>query len=318
MKNTHHIFNSILSMKQLIWIFALVAIIFSGDRLIGSFMKKIVDESQFRYSRLYNSTEDADILLLGNSRGLTFFQPEIERITSRSTFNFSYNGMPMDLGKVLVQDYLDHHKQPKILIVDVTMCDRPRPELVRHFKTYMPYSERLDTLIRQYNEKIAVGANLFHVYGYNSEIFQRCFYYRNKSDEDWLLDRTISKNMLEKKEFKDIKMLMDTSMIAHLKDLIDYTKSKGIQVKLVVSPYLPQFAEAIKPYYLSPLKSYIETNLGLPLHDYSTALTESSEFGDFQHPNKKGSIKYMSMLYKDGNFNTDAPADVNSVGLISK
>ena len=35
---------------------------------------------QFRYSRLYNSTEDADILFVGNSRGLTFFQPEAERV----------------------------------------------------------------------------------------------------------------------------------------------------------------------------------------------------------------------------------------------
>jgi hypothetical protein len=293
-------------MKQLIWIFALIALIFSGDRLIGSFLKHIVDESQFRYSRLYNSTEDADILLLGNSRGLTFFQPEIERITGHSTFNFSYNGMPMDLGKVLVQDYLDRHKQPKVLIVDVTMCDRPRPELVRHFKTYMPYSERLETLIRQYNNKIGVGANLFHIYRYNSEVFQRSFYYRNKTDEDWLLDRVISKNMLAKTEFSDMKMLMDTSMVVQLKELIDYTKSKGIEVKLVVSPYLPQFAEVVKPYYLQPLKAYIETHIGLPVQDYSTALTETSEFGDFQHPNKKGSIKYMGMLLRDGHFNSIA------------
>ncbi len=305
-------------MKQLIWIFSLIIVIFSGDRLIGSFLKKVVDESQFRYSRLYNSSEEADILLLGNSRGLTFFQPEIERVTGQSTFNFSYNGMPMDLGKVLVQDYLDHHKIPKVLIVDVTMCDRPRPELVRHFKTYMPYSQRLETLIRQYNNNIGVAANLFHIYRYNSEVFQRSFYYRNKTDEDWLLDRVISQKMLEKKEFSEHKMLMDTSMIEQLKQLVDYTKSKGVEVKLVVSPYLPQFAEAIKPYYLQPLKSYIETAVGLPLQDYSAALTEGSEFGDFQHPNKKGSIKYIGMLYKDGNFNAKTPAEATSVGFISK
>jgi hypothetical protein len=304
-------------MKQLIWILALVIIIFSGDRLIGSLLKKVVDESQFRYSRLYNSTEEADILLLGNSRGLTFFQPEIERITGHTTFNFSYNGLPMDLGKVLVQDYLDRHKQPKVLIIDVTMCDRPRPELVRHFKTYMPYSQRLETLIRQYNNNIGVGANLFHVYRYNSEVFQRSFYYRNRTDEDWLLDRVISQKMLEKKEFSDHKMLMDTTMIEQLKELVDYAKSKGMDVKLVVSPYLPQFADAIKPYYLEPLKSYIEAHVGLILQDYSTALTEGSEFGDFQHPNKKGSIKYIGMLYKDGNFNATAPAEATTIGFKS-
>jgi hypothetical protein len=224
----------------------------------------------------------------------------------------------MDLGKVLVQDYLDQHKQPKVLIVDVTMCDRPRPELVRQFRTYMPYSTRLEGLVKQYDAKAGTGANLFHIYRYNSEVFQRSFYYRNKTDEDWLLDRVISKNMLEKREFNDLKLLMDTTMIAQLKELTHYAQSKGVEVKLVVSPYLPQFADAIRPYYLQPMKSYIEANIGLPLQDYSMALTESSEFGDLQHPNKKGSIKYVGMLYKDGNFNINAAAETSALGAVSK
>jgi hypothetical protein len=75
---------------------------------------------------------------------------------------------------------------------------------------------------------------------------------------------------------------------------------------LVINPYLPAFAEtkSIRDTFLMPLKSFVESQTGMPIRDYSTALTERDDIGDYQHANKKGSTKYMNILQQDGFFNS--------------
>ncbi len=301
--------------KHLVWISSFLCLAFGGDRLSGYFLGKITDNSQFRYSRLYNSTENADILFVGNSRGLTFFQPEAERLTKVKTINLSYNGMPADLAKCLVMDYLDRHNPPKVMIVDVTLCDRENDVLKSGFNLYTPKSLRLDTLLRGMatggdgfaGTKVVVGGNVSHLYRHNSEIFQRVLYHRNKTDEDWLIDRVISEKTATDTALSSYKVRMFPNMVAHFKEMIDYAKSKGVEVKLVINPYFPAFAESaeMKDSFLMPLKMSVEAVTGLPVHDFSTALTEMDEIGDLQHANKKGSIHYMNILLEKGILSKD-------------
>ncbi len=302
--------------KQFIWIAAFLSIAFAGDRLIGYFLQSITENSQFRYSRLYNSNEDAEILFVGNSRGLTFFQPEAERLTQQKTMNLSYNGMPADLAKCLVMDYLDHHKAPKVMIVDVTLCDRENDILKSGFNMYTPKSMRLDTLLRGIHTKddkfvgtkVVVGGKVSHLYRYNSEVFQRVLYHRNKTDEDWLIDRVIGEHATKDTSFRSYQVRMFPNMAEHFREMVAYAQSKGIDVKLVVNPYYPAFAETIRDSFLTPLKSHIEAITGLPINDFSTALTNIDEIGDYQHANKKGSIRYMNILLERGIFSTNNAA----------
>ena len=299
--------------KHLVWISSFLCLAFGGDRLASYFLGKITDNSQFRYSRLYNSTEDADILFIGNSRGLTFFQPEAERLTKVKTMNLSYNGMPADLAKCLVMDYLDRHAPPKVMIVDVTMCDRENDVLKSGFNLYTPKSLRLDTLLRGMTTggdkyagtKVVVGGNVSHLYRHNSEVFQRVLYHRHKTDEDWLIDRVIGDKATKDTSFLSYQVRMFPNMAAHFKEMIDYARAKGVDVKLVINPYFPQFAETIRDSFLTPLKTHIETITGLPVHDFSTALTSIDEIGDYQHANKKGSIRYMNILLEKGILSKD-------------
>jgi hypothetical protein len=306
--------------KQFIWIAAFLSIAFAGDRLIGYFLQKITENSQFRYSRLYNSNEDADILFVGNSRGLTFFQPEAERLTQEKTMNLSYNGMPADLAKCLVMDYLDHHKPPKVMIVDVTLCDRENDILKAGFNMYTPKSMRLDTLLRGIHTKddkyvgtkVVVGGKVSHLYRHNSEVFQRILFHRNKTDEDWLIDRVIGEQATKDTSFRSYQVRMFPNMAEHFREMVAYAQSKGVDVRLVVNPYYPAFAETIKDSFLTPLKSHIEAITGLPISDFSTALTNVDEIGDYQHANKKGSVHYMNILLEKGIFSTNSTTTMSA------
>jgi len=150
------------------------------------------------------------------------------------------------------------------MIVDVTMCDRINDQLTIGFNTYSSYSERLEDFIIERGGNMGRGAKVSHLFRYNSEIFQRALFYRNRTDKDWLLDRVISKNMIDGAgalEDYTIDLEPDstapTYLLDHLKALITTAQQKGTKVKLVINPYYPPFAKTIKN--MAAFKSAIES-----------------------------------------------------------
>lgn len=282
-------------MKHIIVLIGVLLLFLLGDRIAGHLMQRQAAASQFRYAKLYSGRAEADILLIGNSRGLTFYQPYIEEKTGLSTCNLSYNGMPMELAATLATDYLERYPAPKVMVIDITLCDRPNDELITAFTTYLSQSTRLDTFLHRKLPKVWWGTQVTHLFRFNNEVFQRALYYRNQSDEDWLLDRVISDRLAAKVD--SMKYSMDLNMVPPLVALTSYAQQKGIPVKLVITPYFPGFAKNIDR--LDSLKLVAEQRTGLRVYDYRSALPSPNDFGDLQHPNKKGSTKYIDLLIHD-------------------
>ena len=173
------------------------------------------------------------------------------------------------------------------------------------------------------------GGQFSHLFRYNSEIYQRNLFYQNKSDEDWLLDRVISDNMVESSadledytidfqptmEVKVAKtsleyltnQIVGTSkdnteakpeyVINQLVEMVKYAQSKGTDVELVINPYFPAFANKIVN--IQDLKKAVEAKTGLPVNDYSLAIRETAGFGDYQHLNKTGARAFIDKMLAD-------------------
>lgn len=286
-------------MKHLKWILALLLLTFAGDRIGGYLLNQLLLESQFRYSRLYKGEAGAEILLVGNSRGLSFYQPYMEEMTGLSTFNLSYSAMPMNLADVLVRDYLDRYPAPKYMIIDVTLCDRTNAALISGFNCYRPFSMRMDSLMKAVNPSVRAGGLLSHLFLYNGEIFQRSLYYLRKKDEEWLLDREISNRLkADISSVDSVSVNLVPEMIENLQKTVAFVKSKGIEVRLVVSPYFLPFADRIVN--LDEMIAQVEKQTGEQVFDYSRAMGDPGDFGDYQHINVRGSKGYISLLKKDG------------------
>lgn len=296
-------------MKKIYWIFALIALFFIGDRIGGFVLKKMIETSQFRYSRMYTGKAQAEVLLLGNSRGLIFYQPYISESTGKTNFNLSYNGMSIDLGRVLVEDYYERYEAPELLLIDVTMCDRENDQLSNGFSCYSPFSPRLDSFLMAKSPTTAYAGKLTHLFRYNSEVFQRALSYIGRSDENWLTDRIINDHLVanvdEEKpldfSFQEAKgngTLDEDYILGQLKQTIDIAKRSGTRVELVINPYYPKFVTRSKGY--NAWKTKVEQQTGMKVKDYSVALNERDAFGDYQHLNKKGSIQYLDLLRRDG------------------
>ncbi|MCC7465635.1 MAG: hypothetical protein IT261_05170 [Saprospiraceae bacterium] len=288
-------------MKHLLWYGLLLLLLFAGDRTGGYFLRDKALQSEFRYGKLYRRQAAADVLLLGNSRGLCFYQPYIEEITGRSTCNLSYNGLPMNAAKCLTLDFLDLKNfewdgKSQQMLIDVTLCDRDNPSLLPGFLPYLERSKHLDTLIRHQMPKVWWGAQISHLFRYNHEVFQRSLYYQHRSDKDWLLDREIAPDLAAKVSQNSYDLEIQPQLIKQLAETVSAAKASGWEVTLLISPYFPGFT--VKN--LDQLKAQIEAATGLPVHDYRSALADPTAFGDFMHLNKKGSMQYLDLLKKDG------------------
>ncbi|GAB3021306.1 hypothetical protein [Spirosoma pulveris] len=286
-------------MKHILWTISLIGITVFGDRLGGFLLDRFVNNSQFRYSRLYKGEAKAHILFLGNSRGLSFSDPYVRQITGRTSFNLSYNAMPMDLGYTLFEDYLERNPAPEKLIIEVSMCNKTNKELILGFGCYAPYSKDLTNLITTYDTKMGLAGEVINLVRYNGEVFQRTLYYLNRADEKWLVNRTISSNMIAALAAREPYRFTVASekILQNLVKTVKLAQQKGIEVHLVLNPYLPAFAAKIE--HLQAWKNIISTATGLPVADYSTAIQGNEFFTDYQHLNLNGSLHYIARLKKD-------------------
>lgn len=283
-------------MRPALWYFLFFALLFAGDRAGGFFCQKMTEKSLFRYARLYRGEAQADVLLLGNSRGLAFYQPHLEKITGKSSFNLSYNGLPMYAAKCLTLDYLERSPAPRQMLLDITICDRDNDELLAGLLMYAQQSKHLDTLIRSRLPEVWWGGQLSALFRYNSEVYQRSLAYRNRSDKDWLLDRQISPELRASVSEHRYNLDVHPHLIKLLGETLRAAQAKGTNVTLLIGPYFPGFQVD----NLDALKAAVEKETGLNVRDYRNALSDPEDFGDFMHPNKRGSERFLDLLKRDG------------------
>jgi len=235
-----------------------------------------------------------------------FYQPEVERLTNKKSFNFSYNGMPIQMGVALVKDFIDKYNKPELLLVDITCADRNNAALIAGMSAYAPESNRLQELLYEVNPKAAGAAKLTHLFRYNSEIWQRAMRYLKGTDVTWLNDREINQFMIDQATiekpldftFASEKDLDPEDLMNEIKNLVDFAETKNIKVRLLVNPYFPPFFN--RSIGFDKWKNQVSTITGKKVYDYSTALNDSKFFTDYQHCNKIGSIEYLKLLKRDG------------------
>ncbi|MEH0156173.1 hypothetical protein V6R21_18635 [Limibacter armeniacum] len=283
--------------KLTLWLVSFIIILFAGDRLLSAALMHLVDSSEFRYSRMYRGEAQCDILLVGNSRGLPLYQPYIENETGKKTFNISYNGLPTKVALPLLEDYFEMYEPPKTVLIEATMGGQ-RPELTENFKLYTDKSERLRGVLMDTNPKALFFSEMFHLYKFNSEVFQRSLYYMDKSDTTWLNDRVINTRLLDKKYMKQFDVKLDERAVDDFNKIIDLCKSKGSEVHFIVSPYYPEFRNTASNF--DAYKEALSERIGHPLYDYSLLINDPTAFADYLHINKKGSKTYIKKMHEDG------------------
>lgn len=285
--------------KHLVWLGFFILLVWSGDHLISAVLNILTEQSEFRYSRMYKGNARADILAIGNSRGLFFQEPVLHQLTGKQTLNLSYNGMPANLALTLLQDYYDRYPAPALLLLDISMCYQPNDALIAAFSLYTPQSKHIAHLLQKTQPHLYWGSQAFHLVRYNGEVFQRSMFYLNRSDAGWVPQGELSAKLAEQAiQQPVIPLYPDSGILNDLKQIVHLAQAHKTTVRLILNPYYPPYVSKLP--HIEDFTNKITQQTGLPVHDYSRLLSDRTLFADYTHLNAAGSTQFLLRLQQDG------------------
>jgi hypothetical protein len=175
--------------------------------------------------------------------------------------------------------------------------------LIKDLKIYSRSSNRIKALIETIEPQIAFGNNLSHLFSLNSEMLFRVIYYLNKSDQTWINRSQINPQLLiSVKKMQPLNLEIKNENIKALLNIIHVAHQKGISIRLLVSPYLPVYADKIANLF-QQIKTLQETvGEKQRIWDYSKGVGNLDGFADRLHLNYKGSTLLMKKLDEAGFF----------------
>lgn len=289
----------------------------AGDRLASLALDRLVGRSHFRFSQMYRGGARADVLVLGDSRGVhSFYAPGLSKSLGRRVVNLSFNGLSTEIIECLFNDYLEHNAPPRLLVLEVTNVFS-KPSALVNFKPYLSQSPHLSSLLRRDNPNEYWATRLSHLYRFNCELFLRVLAYQRKDDQSWILSSRISKDLFDQslKSEEDVyrPILADyvQSNLAALGRMLKVASAAGVEVRLVIAPYLPQYRSHIKNWQevVKTFESMVQTKgpdkPGTTFWDCSTALDRPEQFADRIHLNRVGADGLFDLLNERDFFNPD-------------
>jgi len=278
-----------------VWFTLLAIVVIAGDR-IGAFVcSRVLVSSQFRFSRVYRGGSNADVLVIGDSRGVhSFYAPAIEQLTGRPALNLSYNSMSMPIAEALLSDYLERNPKPRIVIIETT-CVVVDRGLISELRTYAGLSKRLEALYAREHPSAAAAGRLFRLLPYDSEFFLRALAYLRRSDQDWINRNVIAPQLAAGPRGRWSPRPHQENLDA-LGRLVPMLRSRGIDVKLVIAPYHRSVMVDMNEITDGVARSVP----GARVLNYADAIADSRHFADGVHMNADGSNIFLRMLCRDG------------------
>jgi hypothetical protein len=294
------------TVSRLAFIAALAAAYFALDRGAALALRKVVDASSFRYSRLYAGEMRAPVAVFGNSRGVhAFYAPRLSEKLCTPVDNLAFNGLSMAAVEALVADRLDRGPRPRLIVVELSAPsqDADSAPLLR---PYLAKSPRLTKLFELDRPLAVYSRVLTHARDFNSELTFRALYYlRKPTDQNWIIrGRTITPAMKAAMP-KTGRLTMDLGGVRDLDpetlralQRIDAaTQARGVPLALVLAPYHP----AVRIQNEDRIKAYMEAVRGLHLPgatvvDLSAALSDDHDFADRVHTNLEGAERLADQL----------------------
>jgi hypothetical protein len=280
--------------RAMVWLLVLAAIVIAGDHLAAIVLRQVLLRSQFRYSRLYRGGNDADIIILGDSRGVhSFYAPALEEMTGHRVLNLSYNSMSPPIAETLLMDYLDRNRAPRMVILEPT-CAITSGALTSELRTYAGLSPRMAAMYATTHPAAARAARLFWLFPLNSEFFIQALHYIRRSDQDWIIRETIPP-VLRERSYR-WPLVPGAANVEALVRMVRMLRARNIEVRLIMAPYAPNNV----PQNAAGFATLLSRRTRQPVLNYTAAIGDFDLFADTVHLNERGSRELLRMLVRDG------------------
>jgi hypothetical protein len=281
----------------------LAVLFFVADRAISYGLRELLVRSQARYSMLYRGGNSADVIVVGNSRGVNgFYAPILEKELHARVVNLSYNALSPLIGEALIRDWVEQNGKPRMIVVEVSNVVEKRSDILG-LAPYWSFSERLTAIAKRETPWQLWGTKASHLLAFNSELFLRTLYYLRRSDQDWVNRYRIAPSLIEEtRHMGPITFETYGDNLAVLQRIVAYCRESHIAVRFVVSPYLPDYRDHIQNY--NSWLERIESVAGTKVWDLSRTETDPAHFADRLHLNFQGAESLAMSLVSDGFFDS--------------
>jgi hypothetical protein len=295
-----------LTRRRLLMAVGFIFLVLLGDRGLAHLLDTLLMQSDLRFSRMYRGVAQADILILGDSRGVNCcYAPDIERRTKQRVFNLSYNGESMAVAEALFEDYVDHHEPPEHLLIEVTAL-LTHNLLITELMGYVSHSKRLFTLLQHEHPRLATAGRITHLFRFNNELFLRALYYLAQTDQDSINRYQIHKGLIALIDaMEPMKLKSQPANEVALNRLLDHADTLGVRVTLLVSPYWPGYRNKLTNFHdwLTGVRRLVKDRA--ELLDLSQAPITPEGFADRVHLNETGGRALTSLLIEHGVLGVD-------------
>lgn len=289
------------SRAQLAAVVVFLIVCFVGDRVGGFAFGRLFMRTHFRYADLYAGDLSADVLFLGNSRGVHMFhRPPLQDVSGKRVANLSFNALPATMLPVVLEDYIDHQNAPSQLFIEVTCVGRVNePGSLSRFTVLADRSLGFNDVLAKHHPKHYWASQISHLYRYNSELLVRSLFFLKKSDQDWMMDSVVDSGWQATLADERIRRFERSEVdLESLKSAIAIAEKNGVDVKLILAPYLPGYFALTDscPEWLD----WIEAETGKKVLDYSLAIEDPAHFADPIHLNPPGAEVLAKKLHQNG------------------
>ena len=284
-------------MKKVIWVIVLGLLgAFAADRCLGSICRRIVRASGFRLVEIYSDRVSPHVLVAGNSRAMQGVDGVVaSEVAGETVYNIGYNGLAPEVVCILIKDAVEKHSTIRQVLVEAS-CFWPI-NTGGDFKPLASFSPRLFEYTCNGNRVLSMSVHLSHLYRYNSELFERSFFYLRKSDQAAVSPLVINAAVIAapspEQYFPSEISQRARSELDSLKKFLD---DKKVGLTLFVAPYHASARGRFADY--DALLRSASVVAGGELLDFGWSLKEDRFFADRLHLNRFGAAEFTKMLLK--------------------
>jgi hypothetical protein len=289
--------------KKLLIVVVFVAALFAGDRFGAVVLGKFLDNSKVPLAQMYAGRLESDIVLLGNSRAYRHFNSEfLARELGAPVANLSSPGASTLVSSVLLSDFIDIYGPPSVVVFEISGLTLGH-ERVADLRPLGHHAARMDALLRDTHARLYYVTKISHLFRFNSNFFlnaaHKVFFPLPDLMSQGEMTEPIGPDTLANWEGDYFKLRSENAVA--LKSIIEITERRGIELRLVISPTFPSFAERNG---IEAWRDGISKEIGdIPIWDYGTLPELAPEyFADPVHLNARGVDKFMELLKRDGFF----------------
>jgi hypothetical protein len=277
------------------------AVVFLGDRLLSLVAARIVRYSKNQFVRMYEGTNPADILFLGDSRvdrNIDF--KRVQDLTARSCLNLSLGGNSVLVSEALLEDYRSRYGNPELVVLELSQTTAD-PETMGEMAIFSYYSANIAALSKSINPAFAAFQRVFKSLTFNDPAFWRLASEAVRDSPPRLLQNVIPREIIDRwADGHSIERPIIEKNMQALQRICQFADHNAIEIRLIIGPYWKGFREGISNYESWKSALRVAVN-GHPIHDYSEVFSDREEFfNDEMHLNATGAASFVDRLLEDG------------------